>query len=1554
MTDQTMTQAIIRDVLSRFSALHDRHLGSNRFAKRSLTLRQLLHFQETLGSALPDSLLATWGDAAVMGAMGTVGAFPGIYQFFDPIETLREWHVYTAVVYGLRQGRGLQHEATLAADQQIRHDVFNKGWFPIGLASGSYRWVCVDLVPEPAGQWGQLIEVQPFHAKQTEPVDPEKMRVLAPSWLAFLESVVQVWESGRISRCESVREWRAINSESEVSPQSFIALANASSDTPAPWWRTESVPQINLAPPANTSPNAATMTDEALVALANSSIGNAEAAPKLYAREADILSRIPFQPHSNRDTDVSDVLNALMRWARSPASVSTGLLVGVLGSGRTSILRTLATRLLSKGASAKPAPVPLLVDLWSCAHTATLQEALDDWVYRQSGQTRQGAAVLSAVEQGRCLLLLDNAEALMLHDHDAWTWCAAAVPLHTPTDVALRTGARLLVSCASEAVPAPADVAQALGTLTPGWSDVDALGFALKDMDIAWDSDRVGAFVKAKLGHKKRMERVDEFLSALSAAASPPLGRGTWSWTWRPAWLDCVFNPALARELGTVGTRHAAMRGLMHAWPNWFERRCVSLAGGLSAEQLHTLALDIALQLWDAEKSAAAQGAQRHLALPVQHVVDCLVALKPQDAATQQRVGWQVRLSLGLTPMGADRLSLSTYSMHLSVIFNALTQAVRQRDWERVRQLLSRHPLSDREREAVVCAWGVEAATPWSDAMARLLADDPCDLLRLNLSLIAEYWHNQVRQQEAYPENGVVPVLGPIQALLGPFQGAGRDFSGEDFSGRDLRDAHFEGARLNGCRFDGACLEGANLRNAQATDASFRHVKAKGMQAQGIQASGSRWYFAELHGADFSGARLCNSHFTNIKGSGCCIEGADLDLALLDASAAEAMLPRPHHSLLMPSGPLEPQWRRAVPSEYADVVFSCSGRALVTTDMSGGISIWHSGSGIRARTWVDADVSSHAVFMPCERRLLTANQAGEVKIWHVLGGTCLQRWQAHEQPIHAMALSPCGQWLATSDLAGHLRCWNVSDGTLLAQMHILERQVDRLLCGAEQGSVWVCFADGGASLCDCVKQVENGLTALGSKRVMALAGEAVSPTALVVHPAGVDVCRLSDQGMQILQSHTAAGGFVLSPDGGRLLMVPGDQPPQVQRLADGLTQRLPQAQREVQIAAFSPDGSHLVLIGPRHMQWLDAQSGKMCFTREVGYEERRHAGWHWLPDGMRIATHEHATIVDAVDGLSLKPRDPRIRARGHSMSAGFGVHPNGRGVLAITDYRSDPSAADCPITDLSARMFDQRASRLSNPAISQDGRHVALELGRELGVWSLFDPNGEELAIAPHASCEPSKSPELADIFQQGDFRSTALANGGDLLAYGLRDGEVVLIDMPTGRQRLRWQAHAGQVAAICFIDGGKRILSFCGRGESVCSLWNAANGELLNAWLWPHAAPLTVQVGPTGDVLVQADVAVVVDGAGLRAPHAEWKTRFSCKVGQDGSLMTLHADGRYSASGPLPFYLDLIYQGAGGLDAVGPDVWPRVWSAQEVVDQRRQCDPESMKEAHRTPQISL
>lgn len=1547
MANEVTTQTMIHDVLTRLAKLHDQYFGADRFALRSLAPRQQTHLQATLGSSLPQSLLTTWGDPVVMGALGTVGALPGMNEFFDPVKTLIQWQLHTAVVYELRQGQGLQDEASVAGDQAIPHDVFNKGWFPLGVASGSYRWLCIDLAPGPAGKWGQLIEVPRFDTKSTEPIDPSQLRVVAPSWLAFLASVVQVWESAGISRSESVREWRAPNSEREVSPQGLIDLATASSDTPPPWWRTESAVKINVEPVVNNLPPVAAMTDEALLGLASSSIGSAGTVPKLLAREADILSRIPVREHSYKDTDVSNVLSALLRWASSPASVSTGLLVGVLGSGRTSILRALAERLLSKGASTNSVPIPILVDLWSCAHFATLEEAMDDWVYRQSGQPKQGAAVLLAVEQGRCLLLLDNVEALMTHGRDAWTWCCAAVPVQTPVDVTLRTGARLLVSCASDAVPAPEDVAHALGALTPGWSDVDAIGFALKDMDIAWDSDRVGAVIKARWGQKKRMEYADGFLEELTAAAWPPAGHDTRSWTWRPAWLDCVFNPGLARELETVGARKAGIRGLMHAWPNWFERRRVILEGGLSAQQLQTLALDIALQLWDAVKSTAAKGERRHVAVPVQQVADSLVALKPNDAAIQERIWWQVRLSLGLTQMGVDRLSFSTYSMHLSVIFNALTQAVRQGDLQLVGQLLSRHPLTENERDAVICAWGVDVTTPWSDAMDRLLAEKPCDLLRLNLRLIADHWYGNVRQQEAYPENGMIPVLSQIQALLSPFQGAGMDFSGQDFSNRNLQGANFEGACLNGCRFDGASLEGANLRNAQAADTSFRYAKANGMQAQGLQACGSQWYFAALDNADFSHATLCNSRFTDITGSDCCIEGADLSLAVLDASAAQVMQPPPHPSLLAPLGELTPQWRRPLPSEYADLVFSPSGQAMAATDMSGGVNIWHSQSGIRARVWVDSEVSLHVVFLPCERRLLTANMAGEVKIWDVLSGKCLQQWQAHDHPVHALALSLCGQWLATADLAGNLKCWSVSDAALMAQMHLVDRQISRLICGSEEAVVWVSFAEGGAALCDCRNQVEKTIPELAQKGVLALAGESGSAVALVPGVSGVDVIGLSSEGVRVLRSNIAARAVILSPNGQCLLAAHNDRPPQLMHTSDGRMQTLSHAPVDARAAAFSPDGRQLVLVSARQMQWLDTTTGRALITHELPDPRATNRGWHWLPDGKRIATHQHATVLDAMLGLSQKtPASGRSVAE-ETRSHCFGVHPNGQAVFSLTMSRAETSNAICPVLDFFAHMFDPNVSHMSGVAISQDGRHALFEHRRTLRVWSLFDASGDQTAITPHASCDMHKNPELAGIAEQGVTRSTALANGGGTVACGTRDGEIVLIEMLTAQQSLRWQAHAGSVSAICFIDGQKRLLSFCTDGESLCCLWSVENGELLQTWLWPHAAPLSVQVGPTGDVLVQADVVVVLDGASLCAPCAELKVRFSCRTGRDGSVMTLHTDGTYSATGADACCLGLTYQGAGGSGAVDAPAWPRFWNALDVADWRSQCDPESIKRHH-------
>ena len=370
MTPFSSTTQRIESLCTRLHALQCKHMRY-RIGEPALTPQQRDHLLSSFGLALPQALLATWMHAPLMGAACTAGALPGLHGFEAPMEALLRWRINTAITYELRSGaaRLLQDDDALRPTQAVRHDAWNRGWFPIGQSAQTCRPLYVEMAPGPAGLAGQIIETHGFSSNRKQPVHADDVRVVARSWLAYLATAVEAWawESDAITIANEKNVWRSTADGEDFGVHQL--MAQKASSTTGQGRNADLADNIVSFDAPATAPHDSTVEVPPidLAALAACQLSAWPPSERPFNRSAEIIRRLPLDAHSRRDRTTSDVLGSLERWSRDAFSPACALLLGVVGSGRTTLLRALACGLLDAAARGESVPVPLVVDLWQHA-----------------------------------------------------------------------------------------------------------------------------------------------------------------------------------------------------------------------------------------------------------------------------------------------------------------------------------------------------------------------------------------------------------------------------------------------------------------------------------------------------------------------------------------------------------------------------------------------------------------------------------------------------------------------------------------------------------------------------------------------------------------------------------------------------------------------------------------------------------------------------------------------------------------------------------------------------------------------------------------------------------------------------------------------------------------------------------------------------------------------------------------------------------------------------------------------------------------------------------
>ena len=471
--------------------------------------------------------------------------------------------------------------------------------------------------------------------------------------------------------------------------------------------------------------------------------------------------------------------------------------------------------------------------------------------------------------------------------------------------------------------------------------------------------------------------------------------------------------------------------------------------------------------------------------------------------------------------------------------------------------------------------------------------------------------------------------------------------------------------------------------------------------------------------------------------------------------------------------------------------FSPDGTRIVVASLDNTARIWDARTGVEFAVLRGHDnVVSYAEYSPDGARLVTASQDKTARIWDARNGALLLVLSGHGEMLLSASYSPDGTQIVTASADRTARIWDARTGTALIALsghddHVYDARYSpdgtRIATASDDTTARIWDSRTGAQLAvlsghvgfvRSVKYSPDGTRVVtGSDDATARVWQARNDTQLAVlngHEDGVASANYSPDGarivttsldktlriwdastgaqIQVLSQSDYGFGATYSPDGGRIAMSDG----KLAYIRDARTGAslavLSGHGGNVQSAAYSPDGTHVVTSSlDKTARVWDARTGASLavLTGHAG----RVMYAVYSPDDNHVATasfDKTARIWDARTGAQV------VTLSGHGQT------------VSGTAYSPDGNRLATSSFDKSARIWDARTGTtllvlsghtgpLQSVAYSPDGNHIvtaaldktariwdantgaqlAVLLGHDDSVqWARYSPNGLQIVTA--------------------------------------------------------------------------------------------------------------------------------------------------------------------------------------------------------------------------------
>ncbi|THU84653.1 WD40 repeat-like protein [Dendrothele bispora CBS 962.96] len=495
-------------------------------------------------------------------------------------------------------------------------------------------------------------------------------------------------------------------------------------------------------------------------------------------------------------------------------------------------------------------------------------------------------------------------------------------------------------------------------------------------------------------------------------------------------------------------------------------------------------------------------------------------------------------------------------------------------------------------------------------------------------------------------------------------------------------------------------------------------------------------------------------------------------------------------------------------SDVYAIAFSPDGSQLASVSEDNTVQIWNTATGQEeAKLEGHTDRVLSVAFSPDGSQLASGSSDNTVWIWNTATGQEEAKLEGHTDEVQSVAFSPDGSQLASGSSDNTIRIWNTATGQEEAK---LEGHTDE---------VWsVAFSPDGSQLASgsSDKTVQIWNTATGQEEAK-LEGHTDWVLSVAFSPDGSQlVSGSSDKTVQIwntatgqeeakLKGHTdRVQSVAFSPDGTQLASGSSDKTVWIWNTATGQEEAKLEGHTDLVLSvAFSPDGSQLA----------SGSSDKtvQIWNTATGQEEAKLKGHTdrvqsvaFSPDGTQLASGSSDKTVWIWNTAT---GQEEAKLEGHTdlvLSVAFS--PDGS---QLASGSSDKTVQIWnTVTGQEEAKLEGHTDRVLSVAFSPDGSQLASgSFDNTVRIWNTVTGQ-KEAKLEGHTSW----------------VVSVAFSPDGSQLASGSYDKTVWIWNTVTGQEEAKLEGPTNWVWSVAFSPDGSQLASRL--DDNTVWIWNMATGQ--------------------------------------------------------------------------------------------------------------------------------
>lgn len=475
----------------------------------------------------------------------------------------------------------------------------------------------------------------------------------------------------------------------------------------------------------------------------------------------------------------------------------------------------------------------------------------------------------------------------------------------------------------------------------------------------------------------------------------------------------------------------------------------------------------------------------------------------------------------------------------------------------------------------------------------------------------------------------------------------------------------------------------------------------------------------------------------------------------------------------------------------------------------------------------DAAVSGTAV-SPDGAHFATASLDATIKVWRMDNGELVCKLQGHGGDVESVRFSPDSAYIVSSSVDFTAMVWDVANC----------KQVSRLVGHSAPVRQAVFTPDGAQVITGSSDNTLKVWDWREARPLHTLEGHTAAVAALDISPDGRQLLSGARDGklllwdvatrtvLRTLEGHsTAITAIDISTDGKRAVSGSGDGTLLLWRLEDGtLLTRLINTTPDVRAAVFTPDDA-LVIGG-------GADGSVQLWSTTTGLEIDRLRGHRGGILSAALAPNGRMLVTGSVDNTA------RVWQVGNAGEIANEIVHDGRITeLVVGASGTRYTAAVDGVLRVTAPDDTLRASyRYEQPILA-----LAVRADEARALVGLRDGTLIEIALADGQVVRTLDK-------QSSSVLAAAYSPNGELAVSSSQNGEIVLWDLVTSAQRLRYDAPSGAAHSVTFTPDGKQLIA--STGANTLLLWSLESPAPLRTFSGHTSTIFASTLSPDGALL--------------------------------------------------------------------------------------------------------